>query len=622
MVDKLKMQAKDIRQKNIETLLELFPFCKIEVEDSQGSLKNEIDFDVLKYELGCDVSDSTPEKYQLTWPGKKAALVNANSQVNGAFRPCPEESLNFYNTENIFIEGDNLEALKLLQNVYLDKVKMIYIDPPYNTGNDFIYSDNFTLDEKNYSSISKQKDSDGNLMLTNTESNGRFHSDWLSMMYSRLKLARKLLRDDGVIFISIDDNEVSNLRKICDEIFGSNNFYCNFIWQKRSGSMDSVDGVSNDHEYILAYGKSKSRLKGVQRTYEKYSNPDNDPRGPWISDNLSAGKPGGDVYYSITDPANGNRFNPPPGRFWPYSRVTMQKKIEEGRVLFPKEASGRPSLKRFQYEAKSQYLPVSTLMRNHTTKLPPGNAIFSAMNTKGTSELQALFGEKVFSFPKSTVLISSLIGQVCDDGDLVMDFFAGSGTTPHSVMDYACKNRLKLKYIAVQLAEKAHGNFETIAEITKERIRRAGVKIKEDHSGSKDLDVGFRVLKIDSSNMNEVYYTPDTVSKSDLLSQVEHIKADRTAEDLLFQVMLDWGVDLSLPIRKVTIEGKEVYFVNDDDLIACFDKDIDEPLIKALAAKEPLRIVFRDDGFASDSLKINVEQIFKQLAPFTDIKVI
>ena len=457
------------------------------------------------------------------------------------------------------------------------------------------------------------------------------------MMYSRLKLARNLLSSDGVIFISIDDCEYENLKKITSEIFGESNFYCSFVWKRRSGAMDSKDNTSPDHEYVLAFGKDKEKLNGIERTFEGYKNLDDDPRGPWKADNLSAGKPGGDVYYPITDPSTGIEYLPPEGRYWPYSRKTMATKIAEGRVLFPKKPDGRPMLKRFSFEAKNNCVPVSTWMVSKAKDMV-ANSLVAPSNTSATKELQAIFDKKVFPHPKSVQLIKSLASQCLNMDGVILDFFAGSGTVAEATFQLNVQDSGNRKFILVQLPEiieakdaaKSLG-FDFISDISKERIRRAGAKIKNENTETTNLDTGFRVLKIDSSNMNEVHYTPDTVSKGDLFNQVEHIKTDRSAEDLLFQVMLDWGVDLSLPIRKETIEGKEVYFVNDDDhapcdLVACFDKGIDEALIKALAAKAPLRVVFRDDGFGSgnnsDSVKINVEQIFKQLAPTTDIKAI
>jgi adenine-specific DNA-methyltransferase len=664
-MDKLKLHTPDFIEANIAKLAELFPNCVTESRDAQGQVKRAIDFDLLKQELSSAIVDGPQERYQLNWPGKREALLTANAPIAKTLRPCREESVDFDATQNLFIEGDNLDALKLLQETYLNKVKMIYIDPPYNTGNDFIYEDDFAEDSESYKLRSNQKDEVGNRLVANNESNGRFHSDWLSMLYPRLKLARNLLADDGVLFISIDDCEAHNLRKIGDEIFGEINFYCSFVWKRRSGAMDSVDNVSVDHEHVLCYAKSKQRLNGIGRTYEKYKNPDNDPRGPWILDNLSAGKAGGDVYYPITDPQTGNQFYPPSGRYWPYNPKTMQVKIAEGRIIFPANPDGRPMLKRFKNEAKSETVPVSTWMLSaNENKL--SNALSSALNTQGTKELQEILGGKLFSHPKSTTLLKSLASQcLSGEDDIVLDFFAGSSTTAHAVMQLNAEDGGNRKFIMVQLAETCDekseafkAGYNTITEIGKERIRRAGQKIKRDHAdkpGIDQLDIGFRVLKVDSSNMDDIYYTPDALKQGDLFNFVDNVRDDRTEEDLLFQVLLDWGVDLSLPITRETFNTKDeggrmkdeicgdehssfslhtsslqnpssltVFFIDDNALAACFDNtgSLTEDFVKQLASRQPLRVVFRDAGFASDSVKINVEQIFKLLAPFSEIKTL
>ena len=631
-MDKLKLHTPDFINANIAKLAELFPQCVTESRDDQGQIKKAIDFDLLRQELSGTVVEGAQERYQLNWQGKQEALLTANAPIAKTLRPCREESVDFDTTQNLYIEGDNLDALKLLQETYLGKVKMIYIDPPYNTGNDFIYEDDFAEDSESYKLRSNQKDEEGYRLVANTEANGRFHSDWLSMIYPRLKLARNLLADDGVIFISIDDSEQANLKRLCDEIFGEINFYCTFVWKRRSGAMDSVDNVSLDHEYVLCFAKSKFRLNGIARTYEKYKNPDNDPRGDWVLDNLSAGKAGGDVYYPITDPKTGNQFLPPTGRYWPYNPKTMELKISEGRVIFPSTTEGRPMLKRFKNEAKSETLPVSTWMLSfNENKL--SNALNSASNTHGTKELQEILNGKLFSHPKSTILFKSLASQ-CLNGknDVVMDFFSGSATTAHAVMQLNADDGGNRKFIMVQLpevcdekSEAYKAGYTTIAEIGKERIRRAGQKIKQENADKPEidqLDIGFRVLKVDSSNMQDVYYAPDNLLQSDLDSYTDNIKLDRTAEDLLFQVLLDWGVDLSLAINQETIADKTVYFVDGNALAACFEQDINEEFVKALAARKPLRVVFRDDGFSSDSVKINVEQVFKLISPTTEIKVI
>ncbi|MFP1767829.1 site-specific DNA-methyltransferase [Lonsdalea quercina] len=636
-MDKLKMHSPNLVEQNIDKLAALFPNCVTEAKDENGRLKQAIDFDLLRQELSRHIVDGPQERYQLNWPGKREALLTANAPIAKTLRPCREESVDFDTTRNLFIEGDNLDALKLLQETYLGKVKMIYIDPPYNTGNDFIYEDDFAEDSASYFENSKQIDQTGNRLVANTESNGRFHSDWLSMMFARLRLAKNLLRDDGTIFISIDDFEASNLKELCDEVFGSQNYYCTFVWKRRSGAMDSVDNTSVDHEYVLCYGKYKGRLAGIKRTYDGYTNPDNDPRGPWKADNLSAGKAGGDVHYPITDPKTGNQFLPPEGRYWPYSRKTMAEKIAEGRVIFPITVSGRPMLKRFKNEAKFDTVPVSTwIVSRPEDKI--SNSLVSPANTQGTRELQDIFGTKLFPHPKSTQLVSSLASQCqLEDGDIVLDFFAGSATTAHAILAMNANNGSNARFILVQIPEECEtgsqarkDGFQTIADISKERIRRVGKNVKENSSQKWNKDFGFRVLKVASTNMADVYYTPDAVTQDDLFDQVENVKPDRSEEDLLFQVMLDWGVDLTLPIRRETIADKTVFFVDaqadnsQGALVACFDKTggVDEDFIKQLAAFSPLRLVFRDAGFASDAAKTNAEQLLKQLSATTDVKTI
>ena len=631
-MEKLKMHSPNFTQDNIACIRELFPNCVTEAKGEDGSVKLAVDFDQLRQELSESIVEGPQERYHLNWPGKREALLTTNAPIAKTLRPSREESVDFDNTKNLFIEGDNLDALKLLQETYLGKVKMIYIDPPYNTGSDFIYKDDFAADSASYFENSKQIDQDGNRLVANSESNGRFHSDWLSMMFPRLRLAKNLLRDDGTIFISIDDFEAANLKALCDEIFGSQNFYCTFVWKRRSGAMDSVDNTSVDHEYVLCYGKSKGRLAGIERTYDGYTNPDNDPRGPWKADNLSAGKAGGDVHYPITDPKTGNQFLPPEGRYWPYSRKTMAEKIAEGRVIFPTSSSGRPMLKRFKNEAKFDTVPVSTwLVSRSEDKI--SNSLLAPANTQGTRELQDIFGAKLFPHPKSTQLVSSLASQCrLEDGDIVLDFFAGSATTAHAILTMNANSGYNVRFVLIQIPEECEAGsqakqngFETIADISKERIRRVGKQmLTEQLSEGWNKDIGFRVLKVDSTNMADVYYSPDAIHTNRLDLFIENIKPDRSAEDLLFQVMLDWGVDLALPITKQAIQGKEVFFVDGNALAACFDahSGIDEAFVKELATHKPLRVVFRDAGFKDSAVKINVEQIFKLLSPATEVKCI
>lgn len=623
-----KMHSPNLVEENITRLRELFPHCVTESRDDAGKIRRSVDFEQLRQELSSILVDGIQERYHLNWPGKREAVLTANAPIAKTLRPIREESIDFDTTRNLFIEGDNLDALKMLQETYLGRVKMIYIDPPYNTGSDFIYEDDFAQETEEYLRSSNQKDDSGNRLSANTSANGRFHSDWLSMMLPRLRLARHLLHDDGAIFISIDDSEAANLKLLCDEIFGAQNFYCSFVWKRRSGAMDSVDNTSVDHEYVLCYGKNKGRLAGIGRTYAGYTNPDDDPRGPWKADNLSAGKAGGDVYYPIKDPTTGNEFLPPQGRYWPYSRKTMAEKISEGRVIFPANASGRPMLKRFKNEAKFDTVPVSTWMVSRTDD-KVSNSLIAPPNTQATRELQDIFDAKLFPHPKSTQLIESLASQcLSEDDDIVLDFFSGSGTTAHAIFSRNAACGTNTRFILVQLPEAcppesaaATAGFPTIADIAKERIRRAGNQFRS--SGAK-IDVGFRCLKIDTSNMADVYYAPDAHEKSTLDMFVDNIKPDREPEDLLFQVMLDWGVDLSLPIAKQVIQGKDVFLADGNALAACFDGHggVDEVFVKELAKMKPLRVVFRDAGFKDSAVKINVEQIFKLLSPATEVKCI
>ncbi|WOE71124.1 site-specific DNA-methyltransferase [Hydrogenimonas thermophila] len=623
-MQKLKLGTKNLADENIKKLSEIFPNVVKE---------GKVDFELLKQLLSDSLIEDCRERYGLNWVGKKESILKANSRVVKTLRPIKEKSIDFENTKNLYIEGDNFEVLKVIQESYLNKIKMIYIDPPYNTGKDFIYKDNFTQSKDEYLRETEAVDEEGVKLYKNTDTNGRFHSDWLSMMYERLLIARDLLREDGVIFISIDDNEVHNLRHLCDEVFGEGNFFGVFIWQKRSGSMDSVDNISIDHEYILCYGKIKNKLKGVERKFENYKNPDNDSRGPWIADNLSAGKSGGNVYYEIVDPNTGNKFLPPPGRYWPYNPSTMERKIKEGRILFPKDKNGRPMLKRFKYEAKSNFLPVSTIMRNYTDKKLPNNAIISALNTKGTTELQNLFNNKIFTFPKSIILLKSLINQVVEikENDIIIDFFSGSATTAHAVMELNAEDGGNRQFIMVQIpeftdekSEAYKAGFRTICDIGRERIVRAGKKIKEDFKDKEyidSLDFGFRYFKIESSNFKEAKDISE-ITQENLFDTVDNIKPDRNDLDLLFEVILSLGLELTLKIESKEILGKRVYFVEENSLIACFDDAIDENLAKELAEFQPLKIVLKDSSFIDDSDKINFEQTLKELSPETDVWVV
>lgn len=618
-MNKLKMKSVDGTEKNIEKIAELFPNVITEARDENGKLTRVVDFELLKQELSDIIIEGDKERYQLTWPGKKEAIINANTPIDKTLRPVKEDSVDWDNTENLYIEGDNLEVLKLLQESYLNKVKCIYIDPPYNTGSDFVYEDNFKQAKEDYLVKTGQEDNVGNKLIKNTESNGRFHSDWLTMIYPRLKVARNLLSEDGVVFISIDDNEVHNMRKICDEIFGESSFVGCFIWKRRTSSAMASNLVSTDHEYVLAYGKNPGVIfKGIQKTYSSYRNPDNDPRGPWMLDNLTVGmtkdqRP--NQFYDLVDPKTNKVYKANPNRVWAYIPGSMDKQIKENRIYFPEDENKRPMLKRFKSELKRTVDPISTLLSD------------VGMNSEGTRNIKDLFDMPIFNYSKPITLIEQLIGQVADTSDIVLDFFSGSSTTADAVLRLNASDIKNRKFIMVQLAELIDEGAEAqnmglsnICEIGKERIRRAAEKIKEETKA--DIDYGFRVYRLDSSNMKDVYYTPDKLGQTELNDLTSNIKDDRTAEDLLTQVMLECGLELSLPMETKQIEDKTVIYVAGNSLIACFDDNISESLIEEIAKDQPLRVVFRDSSFADDAGRINVEERFKMLSPHTEIQVL
>ena len=645
-MDKMKFETPDMAQMNVEKIAALFPNCVTESKGADGKLKKAVNFDVLKQMLGSDVAEGD-ESYEFTWVGKRDAMVEAAKPIRKTLRPCVEESVNFDTTENLYIEGDNLEALKLLQEGYLGKVKMIYIDPPYNTGNDFIYKDNFRMDSDKYAEESGAVDDEGNRMVQNSDSNGRFHSDWCSMIYSRLLLARNLLTDDGVIFISIDDNEQENLKIICNESFGERNFLANFIWEKRT-SRENRKVFSVNHDYILAYAKNKDAFELVRGTLpytdeikKRYTNPDNDPRGPWQSVALSVqgGHGTKTQFYPIHTPA-GRIVNPPSGLCWRYTEVKLKELIADNRIYFGADGNNVPRLKVFLSEMEQGITP-------HTL----WTADEVGTNDSGKRELNILFeGMATFDTPKPASLIERFLEIANKSKDfIVMDFFSGSATTAHAVMQLNAEDGGHRKFIMVQLPEKceesseaAKAGYKTICEIGKERIRRAGAKILADQQAkqktaegkndlfdsaeqqptAKNLDIGFRVLKIDESNMKDVYYSAGEISQQDLIEQISNIKDGRTDLDLLFGCLVDWGVSLSLPIKTETIEGVKVHNVNDGNLVACFSEQIPEAAIRQIAAAKPLRAVFRDSSFASDSAKINVTEIFKTISPNTTVKVV
>lgn len=627
-MDQLKMHSPDMSQQNIEKIRALFPNCVTESRTPDGNLRLAVDFDLLKQELSDSIVEGPQERYHLNWPGKRQALLTANAPIAKTLRPCREDSVNFDTTQNLFIEGDNLDALKLLQETYLGQVKLIYIDPPYNTGNDFIYEDDFSESTEEFLKRSNQKDENGNRLLTNSDTNGRFHSDWLSMIYSRLKLSRNLLREDGLIFINIDDGEVANLRKCCDEIFGENNFVAQIAWEKRYTRSNNAKRFYSLKDTILVFRKSEAlsiiKEKRTEKADSSYRNPDNDPKGPWTTSsyvNPATREDRPNLVYEIVNPYTGEKITHPT-HAWKFGLKEHKSHVENNRLWWGSEGNAEyPRLKLYLSEQTQGMVPIDVWDYKS-----------SGTTDEGGAEIKELFGSAVFDTPKPTKLLKRILGIATkpESNDIVLDFFSGSSSTAAAVMMQNAEDGGKRRTISVQIPELcATGSiaykkgFFTIAEISKERIRRTGKKIQEDECHKDwNQDIGFRVLKVDTSNMADIYYSPDAIGQGSLDLLVDNIKPDRTDEDLLFQVLLDWGVDLALPIRKDSLCGKTVYNVDDGALIACFDRNLTEELIKALAEQAPLRVVFRDDGFATDSLKINAEQMFKQLAPGTDVRAI
>ncbi|HCT2638725.1 TPA: site-specific DNA-methyltransferase [Acinetobacter baumannii] len=613
-MDKLKMHSPNLVDVNIEKISVLFPNCITETKDENGELKKAIDFDLLKQELSQVIVEGEQERYRLDWVGKKEAILTANAPIAKTLRPCREESVNFDTTENLFIEGDNLEALKLLQENYLGKVKMIYIDPPYNTGNDFIYEDDFAESTDIYEHLTNQRDDEGNRLVANLESKGRFHSDWLSMMYSRLKLARNLLADDGVIFISIDDYEKDSLKKACDEIF-IGNYIGTIVWQRAFSPKNDAKFLSSSHDYILMYVKdiNKFQIGRLPRTEEanaRYKNLDNDTRGLWISDNLTVKSYSEKYDYPIMTPS-GRVVKPAHGSCWRVSKEKFENLVQDNRIWFGENGDNVPRLKRFLSEVQDGMVSTTLWLHNDV-----------GHNQEGRQEVKKLFDDKgYFDGPKPIRLLSRILQIANTDKDsIILDFFAGSATTAHAVMQLNADDVGNRKFIMVQLPEQTDekkeafkAGYKTIAEISKERIRRAGKKILEDNAtkeGIENLDIGFRVLKIDSTNMKDVYYTPDALKQADMLDLATNIKEDRTSEDLLFQVMLDWGLELSLSIERKTVAGKEVFFVAGNSLVACFD-ELTFDVVDEVAKEHPLRFVSAEKSIHLDHDKTNIKERFK-----------
>ena len=628
-MEKLKLHSPDLTARNIEKIAALFPNCITEAKNEAGHVTKNIDFDLLRQELSSSVVEGPRERYHLDWPGKKEALLAANAPIAKTLRPCREESVDFNTTKNLFIEGDNLDALKLLQETYLGKVKMIYIDPPYNTGNDFIYEDDFAESSEEYKRRSNEKDDKGNRLVANTESNGRFHSDWLTMIYSRLRLARNLLTEDGLIFISIDDNELADLRHVCDEVFGRENNVETFVWKKSYGGGPKEKYAVTQHEYVVLYAKATTVLPSFSLKYDPakvdryYKGRDEhyELRGPFRVKPLEATKSMDarpNLVYGIPSPDGDDIW---PTRQWLWSKERVLKTIEVNGLVF----IGSGDRRTVNYK---QYLRDEDGIERGEK---PFSVIDGIYTQQGTDDIRNIFdGKVVIQFPKPLALIRKFIeiGVPAGNSGIILDFFSGSATTAHAVMAVNAEDGGNRQHIMVQLPEECDAESEafraglkTIAEIGKERIRRAGEKIKAECTTTvPNLDIGFRVLKIDTSNMKDVYYTPDAVKQDDLVAHTDNIKEDRKPEDLLFQVLVDWGVDLALPITQEKIAKKTVFFVDGNALAACFETNITEELVKELAKRKPLRAVFRDSSYGSDSVKINVEQIFKLISPSTEIK--
>ena len=616
------MQTADMAERNVELLGQMFPNCLTETINADGKLVRAIDFDKLRQELACEVVEGAEERYQFTWPDKRAAIRLANAPTNKTLRPCREESVDFDNTENLYIEGDNLEVLKLLRENYLGKVKMIYIDPPYNTGNDFVYNDDFAQGKAEFEAQSGLFDEEGRRMadpmVQNTESNGRFHTDWLNMIYPRLKVAKDLLADDGVIFISIDENEVENLKKVANEIFGATNFVGAVIWERAFAPKNDAKYFSDSHDYIVVYAKrldtfTIGKLPRTEEANARYKNPDNDPRGPWTPDNMTVKTYSASYDYEIITP-NGTVMTPPNGRCWFTSRERMTKLIEDGRVWFGEDGGNMPRLKRYLADVQQGMTPITIWKYAEV-----------GHNQEGRQEVKVLFdGKGYFDGPKPIRLMSRIL-QIANlnKDSIILDFFSGSATTAHAVMQLNAEDGGNRRFIMVQLpeltdekSEAYKAGYKNICEIGKERIRRAGRKIK-DEAGlqGQTLDTGFRVLKLDSSNMKDVFYTPAETPIQQTLGfdeLVDNIKWDegRTAEDLLFQVLPECNLPLSSKIEIREIHGKKVFVVEDGYLMACFDKDINEAVITAIAKEKPYYFVMCDRSIATDNVADNFDQIF------------
>ena len=632
-MEHLKQETVSGAQLNMDALYQICPQCFTESKDPKtGEVKHTVDFDKLRLLLGDNVAEGD-ERYDFTWVGKRAALQEAAKTIRKTLRPCPEESVDWENTKNLYIEGDNLEVLKLLQSSYMGKVKMIYIDPPYNTGNDFVYHDDFHQNKQDYDLFAGDVNDEGERLVKNTTSNGRFHSDWCSMMYSRLMIARSLLKEDGVMFVSIDDNEHRNLKNICDEVFGEANFIATIPWRKRTAKSDVPFGISQDYEWIVAYAKSSTFVAYVNGTERQYFETPDFPGRPWRIHDLTTQRTASErpnSNFTMVDPKTGKKYPANPLRTWAVTTDTFSTYYEQGKIVFPDDYDflniSKPAF-RYWKEDDMKKAGEAFGMMAASTKLPDD----IGMSLDGTKEITDLFGGKVFSYPKTTKLLRHLIdlSTKMDKDSLILDFFSGSATTAHAIMQLNSEDGGKRKYIMVQLPETTDNEsdafkagYKNLCEIGKERIRRAGKKVKTD-SGlmGQSLDTGFRVFKCADSNMKDIYYTPADYSQQMLFDLEDNIKEDRNDLDLLFGCMLDWGVTLDLPLRTEKVDGVNIHVVNEGDLVACFEKHIPESVIDHIASLLPMRVVLRDSCFGEAKEKMNFFEIFKQRTGWSEEEV-
>lgn len=621
-MDRMKMETKSGIENNIDKLASIFPNCVTETIDSvTGESKRTLNIDILK-EMVSEMTTDGDEVYEFSWVGKKNSIREANKPIRKTLRPCKDESINWDGTENLYIEGDNLDVLKLLQESYLEAIKVIYMDPPYNTGSDFIYKDDFKGSMEDYEEQMGMFDENNNALFKNTDTNGRFHSDWCSMIYSRLLLARNLLANDGVIFISIDDHEQANMKNICNEIFGESNFLAQVVWERAYSPINLKKHFSESHDYILCYAKNidDAVCNGLPRSEEandRYSNPDNDPRGDWKSSDLSVGPIVESKVYEIITPS-GRKVLPPNGYCWRLDRKTFDEYVADNRIWFGPDGNNVPSIKRFLSEVKQGITPMTIWKYSEV-----------GHSQDATKRLKELFDNKAyFDYPKPVELIKRCVQLYSDKDCTVLDFFSGSATTAQAVMQLNAEDGGTRKFILVQLPEKCaeksiayKDGYRTICDIGKDRIKRASKLIKSEYPESR-IDDGFRVLKLDEGNMNEVFYSAQDYSQNLMTLLESNVKQDRTDEDILFGCLLEWGIKLSLPYRVDDINGKKVLVYNDGDLLACFAEEIDQDTMRKLADMKPLRAVFMDSKFKNSPNKINMYEIFKSISPDTSVKVI